>query len=1129
MAGKFRYFGLFLFLGIIISSDIFSANKISFKKVAQFPGGETYNVEVSGNLLFTATGPLLEIWDVSDRSKPKKLSQISFNDYNIGGLYSRDNYLFVGTQGGLAVIDISNPVNPQVIGIYGNRAIGTIKIKGDYLYANSQGNFVIFDIKDIHNIKEIGKVRVPSNGDFSITEKYAYLPKKYDCGKLYIVDISDKRNPFVVKSISGGRLGFSATHVDEKRKLLFALEYRTALHVYDISNPANPVEIGKLGSGAMWTAADMKIVGNYAYFSAFYEGIRIVDVSKPENMKLVSICYDGWRPGYVADIVVKDGYAYEACEPKGFAIFDVHNPKKPKWVNSTLTHGRFDAVYFDGKYVYVNAEYEFMIFKVNTSPPYGIKHISSFEWARGGAGPKVGNYLFVSGGWRPVAIVDVSDPENPKIVKKYSNQISPGPVVGNIMYLGRGNQSRPRSSELHIIDISKLPEITVIAKHKLLEGYPYPPALSIKGNYLFAGFGNKCILKIYDVSNPVNIREICTIKTGDQIHSIAVCGDYLYVKCSNKLDVFKISNPSNPVKIKTIRYSISGLYPFLFKLYRFNKKKYLISSYLRGLVIWDITEPSNPAGPILYPLPFKSPGLIKSLDFKGDLFVIAVGYKGIYVYKFGEVDNKPPAIKDFSVKVKDYSATIHLRTDEKTICFIKYGKSPDKYNRALYDLNYSINHMFNLKNLVPDTKYYFLIEAEDLSGNKISKKGSFKTYPDKTPPEITIINPKQNESLPGGTGKVNIKIKTDENAWCQYSFSDFKYGEGKDFTEGQGTTHHSFILDLEDGRKYTVYYRCRDKYGNKNLTCVIHNFSVPAKWWDSFKDSSKVSENVRCKVGKGVKLDIPSTKIHLDKDVHISAIHSNSNFNPGGINGYGLAVGNYDRWRILIEFTLPEWAKNLSSLKLFLYRHGGLYTDYSKKIGVYLLKGSFSEEKATWIKRNQSEKWNNPGGDYLPLLIDSAKIDGNGWYCWTLVGKDAENPLDISPGDRVALLLKEITKNIRSDFFRQKEYSSNKPYIEVRLSEYSGYIISKPIKPKNIVSWDKFYADATLPEGTSITYSIIDAETGKVLCRGLTGNGDDISGSLSNIKSIKLKAELKTKKFPSTPVLYRWCVTWKSK
>ena len=57
----------------------------------------------------------------------------------------------------------------------------------------------------------------------------------------------------------------------------------------------------------------------------------------------------------------------------------------------------------------------------------------------------------------------------------------------------------------------------------------------------------------------------------------------------------------------------------------------------------------------------------------------------------------------------------------------------------------------------------------------------------------------------------------------------------------------------------------------------------------------------------------------------------------------------------------------------------------------------------------------------------------------------------------------------------------------------------------------------------------VDAETGKVLCRGLTGNGDDISGSLSNIKSIKLKAELKTKESPSTPVLYRWCVTWKSK
>jgi len=65
----------------------------------------------------------------------------------------------------------------------------------------------------------------------------------------------------------------------------------------------------------------------------------------------------------------------------------------------------------------------------------------------------------------------------------------------------------------------------------------------------------------------------------------------------------------------------------------------------------------------------------------------------------------------------------------------------------------------------------------------------------------------------------------------------------------------------------------------------------------------------------------------------------------------------------------------------------------------------------------------------------------------------------------------------------------NKPYIEI-LTEggISGYILSKPIIPTRITSWDRFYANATLPEGTSITYSILDAETSRVLCTGLTGN-----------------------------------------
>ena len=61
-------------------------------------------------------------------------------------------------------------------------------------------------------------------------------------GYVFVVDISNPANPTEVARITGtGYAGFSAVQVDEKKKILYALEYRSKLHAYDIRNPASPV------------------------------------------------------------------------------------------------------------------------------------------------------------------------------------------------------------------------------------------------------------------------------------------------------------------------------------------------------------------------------------------------------------------------------------------------------------------------------------------------------------------------------------------------------------------------------------------------------------------------------------------------------------------------------------------------------------------------------------------------------------------------------------------------------------------------------------------------------------------------------------------------------------------------
>jgi len=64
--------GLLLLLLISIQGVV-SAQSLT--KVGQFSGGDTYVEAVKDNILFINTGPLIEVWNVTDRSNPQKYRQ----------------------------------------------------------------------------------------------------------------------------------------------------------------------------------------------------------------------------------------------------------------------------------------------------------------------------------------------------------------------------------------------------------------------------------------------------------------------------------------------------------------------------------------------------------------------------------------------------------------------------------------------------------------------------------------------------------------------------------------------------------------------------------------------------------------------------------------------------------------------------------------------------------------------------------------------------------------------------------------------------------------------------------------------------------------------------------------------
>ena len=185
----------------------------------------------------------------------------------------------------LAVVDISDPRNPVVVGDWqdnsevwlmglsvnqsGTRAYITGLWPPPYRFQSTHGYLYILDIQNPSQPTEIGRYVFPLRGtpssvsiarptsDDALVVLADHSWEDGNCGILHILDTS---NPAAITKISsfalpesstdicgverdGGRL-FIATDVAIRGNLVYSTWLRAGVRVVDISDPANPVEVG---------------------------------------------------------------------------------------------------------------------------------------------------------------------------------------------------------------------------------------------------------------------------------------------------------------------------------------------------------------------------------------------------------------------------------------------------------------------------------------------------------------------------------------------------------------------------------------------------------------------------------------------------------------------------------------------------------------------------------------------------------------------------------------------------------------------------------------------------------------------------------------------------------------------
>jgi len=254
----------------------------------------------------------MKVWDVTNPNRPvltdsvqldaRRINDVKIHPNNRIGILTREGAS--DRRNGIVILDLSEPAHPAIISEYKRTVPGGVHnvwIEDDLIYAvhNGTRDIHIIDISDPAAPDEVGRWGLPPSDtkslhDVIVQDGYAYL-SYWDDG-VVMLDVGAGTHggtPTEPAFISRYKYPAGNTHTAWRAgRYLFvgdeifpddwnvdrAIEARGYIHVLDMEDPENPVEVARYevpeaGAHNIWVEGDRLYVG---YYQA---GLRVVDIS----------------------------------------------------------------------------------------------------------------------------------------------------------------------------------------------------------------------------------------------------------------------------------------------------------------------------------------------------------------------------------------------------------------------------------------------------------------------------------------------------------------------------------------------------------------------------------------------------------------------------------------------------------------------------------------------------------------------------------------------------------------------------------------------------------------------------------------------------------------------------------
>lgn len=134
------------------------------------------------------------------------------------------------------------------------------------------------------------------------------------------------------------------------------------------------------------------------------------------------------------------------------------------------------------------------------------------------------------------------------------NQMGMQIVNGLLFVVNQGSYNGTQQGTLDIFDVSDYGKVTRLSSLNIGAIGEIPRALSVFGKYAYVRNFGGGVVRIVDVSDPINpvVLSTKTLLSGNSEHSVIIGRALIYTKLTGDVDFYDISNPLDPLHVSTL-------------------------------------------------------------------------------------------------------------------------------------------------------------------------------------------------------------------------------------------------------------------------------------------------------------------------------------------------------------------------------------------------------------------------------------------------------------------------------------------------------------------------------------------------------------------------------------------------